>query len=1026
MTRTTPIGIACAAFLLVGNVVLAQEPQQYDTTALKQYPWEPTMPRDFTRDKLTPADWVGPDGIVYPNWSWAGVHIGEPGNRKTGIPERTDIFTTLSADLAGEANGDAFTDALVEAIDACGEAGGGVIRIPAGTFTLVRPLLIQHDRIVIRGAGRGQAVEPAGRDDPEETRIRFNFAYGVDGEPPVKILPFPRYSRVDKNSVLGFYAQAFSPRSSFASQQSGGKGSHINRFEFTLTPEGKKPVRMAIIKNWNMSKNYDRAWPMRVSGPTNCASLKASDLAHWLKDVDHATFEVTVFWEWKDKVDGEEQTLTDSAKAQPITIDCSQFSDPPADSVYHGSNALTEAIAFVGGSSSGRTWFTRDAHRGDTAIYGYMTADQDPREIGLYPGATARLHVYNSDSWAEAIERDGEGGTRRDFLATVLKVERLEQSNEIKITLEQPLQITFPKNEGNVDTWDPKKRGYVRTGTHSSFIAGVDMIAECGIEDLVLEQTQRIWFNGIVMSDAVNCWLRNVRVERAGRDPARIGGLMNEMRDCELIDPIWANNTGGGSAYLHGSTFSLIENVYGRNMRHAPNFSGSTAGVFHNCRFDSSDMQWHMSWGRAHLMDNVAVDALKGTGSYGWGAFAQRNIAGIHGPGMGPRNVIYHCDLIGPDGGIFLGGKTELPMILHNRVRAWNGPGMVLRYHVFNGIIMGNHFAVQNRFEPAVLFGDPKIRDSRLHKTKERPNPKTHPKLGTANPGNDFINNTLYGGNGKLVGGVYQFGGDEISEWRRSYGNAVKPYDPQPPMPRPAMTSVFQAQRDHPEGFADLDPTKALYNPDPDYTGTPNQTRRDEGVPVAQINFSDQRRQHAEDSEHWHGQKPGEGWYADQGEPFGERSAKGLPTLHFGWVGDTPHTEQQAHWSDPDFRYRTAATWNKDHSDLRPFGQWDHGRELAWQIELDPGRYHVFLAAGSSRKPERFTWPEEHPLPFKQVNAFRINDQRLEDPGQSDVRRDAYWTAVTVGPNRKLVLRPSDEAITPRVNFIQIYRASDR
>ncbi len=37
------------------------------------------MPRDYTKDKLTAADWVGPDGIIYPNWSWAGVHIGAPG-----------------------------------------------------------------------------------------------------------------------------------------------------------------------------------------------------------------------------------------------------------------------------------------------------------------------------------------------------------------------------------------------------------------------------------------------------------------------------------------------------------------------------------------------------------------------------------------------------------------------------------------------------------------------------------------------------------------------------------------------------------------------------------------------------------------------------------------------------------------------------------------------------------------------------------------------------------------------------------
>jgi hypothetical protein len=389
---------------------------------------------------------------------------------------------------------------------------------------------------------------------------------------------------------------------------------------------------------------------------------------------------------------------------------------------------------------------------------------------------------------------------------------------------------------------------------------------------------------------------------------------------------------------------------------------------------------------------------------------------------MGPRNCIYNCDLIGPKGGIFLGGKSEGPLILHNRVRAWSGPGMVLRYHVFNGIFLGNVFAVQNRFDPAVLFGDPERDNNRLNRTEARPKPLPHPLLGTANPGNDFIGNTLYGGSGELQAGPWQFGGAH-AEWRSSFGNVVKAWNPNPPRPQPAMASVFETQRAHPEGFADrLDPAQCLYPPSPT-GGAQTHVERDDGEPVVQINFRDKRGDRGDQSEHWRGEDPGKGWWSDMGEPFGEKPGPDGATLRYGWVDGKPDVRQESIWSDDDFRYRTTADWPAPKDDpLRPFGRWTDNRDLAWQIELEPGVYNVFLAAGSPRKPERFTWPDERPLPFLQVNDFLLNGVLLKDPGQSDVRRDAFWATVTVGENRLLALRPAPTAITARIAFLQIYR----
>jgi hypothetical protein len=258
-------------------------------------------------------------------------------------------------------------------------------------------------------------------------------------------------------------------------------------------------------------------------------------------------------------------------------------------------------------------------------------------------------------------------------------------------------------------------------------------------------------------------------------------------------------------------------------------------------------------------------------------------------------------------------------------------------------------------------------------------------------------------------------------------------------MPQPKMTSVFQMQRKHPEGFADMDPTKTLYNPDPDYTATPNQTQRDEGALIYQINFQNERDKPG-DRDDWHGQAPGEGWLIDTGEPVGEHQADGR-TVRYGWVGGEPFMRGEAHWADPDFRYRTQAHWghwnaageafSKGRDELlKPFGQWDQvddpqykqNADLAWQIALEPGSYNLFIAAGSVRKPERISWPEEYPMPFKQVNAFRVNGRLLEDPGQSDVRRDGFWTQVEIGEDGRLTIKPADQAITPKLAFIQIYR----
>lgn len=1002
--RTTILLLAACVALAASDV---------DTRELNQRPWAPTVPRDYTHDALTPADWVGPDGIIYPLWIWAGVHEGQPGARVPGIPRRDDVVATLPAELAGPEQGAAFTAALEAAIAQAGTTGGGVIRIAPGVFDLVRPLIIAHDRVVIRGSGRGKAAETGGRNDAQETRLRFIFGYDAAAGPVTAALAFPQHGQLTRDSRLCLYAPAFSPKADGESRQGGGKSSHIHGLYATISVPGRKDVTYAISRDGGDRAMHDRWQHFGISGPTDSASLTGEALADLLADAPSASVRVAVEWRWKQKQGKTEVAMVDRAEGPATSFVCA-FGSRTGEPVKPAVDTVGEALLFTapaGDQPTGRAYLLRDAKRGDTALLLSHPDVATAEAAGLRPGAMVRIFSYTTQAWADAIERDGGGGVPRDQPATVLAVEPADGG--VLLRIEQPLQLDYAATGEQVDTWNPAIKGYSRTGTRPSWVQATQPVQGCAVEDLVLEQTRRIWFNGIAFSTAMNCWVRNVRIERVGRDPLRINGIMNEVRDCELLDPLWANNTGGGSGYLHGGSFGLYDNIYTRNLRHSPNVSGNTGCVFRNSRFFSSDMQWHQNWGVAHLFENCTVDGLTGTGSYGYGAFAQRSLADIHGPGMGPRNCIYNCDLIGSKGGIFLGGKSEYPLILHNRVRAWSGPGLILRYHVFDGIILGNVFVVQDRLEPAVLFGENEPDKSRLPRGADGKAPPLHPLLGTANPGNDFIDNTLYGGSGDFADGAPAFG-QVKSEWRRSHGNRALPWTADPPRPQPAMASVFETQRAHPAGFPPQDPSQALFL----RPGPPDRSARADGTLVAQINFRDKRGDRGDQSEHWRYETPGAGWLNDLGEAFAEHPDT---DFSYGWTGGAPRVYQEAIWAHSDFRYRTLAAWVSD-DELRPVSEWDSKGDLAWQIRLEPGAYQVFLACGSPRKPERFSWPDETPLPFNQRNDWLLNDVALHDPQQPDVRLDAFWSAVTVGADGLLVLRPAPTAITPRVAFVQIYR----
>ncbi len=123
-------------------------------------PWErqyKIKPNETNR--MTAADVLGPDGIVYPNWTKCGV--------QGGIPEVKEVVSV--EDFGARANDELDdSEALSDACEAAGRKGGGAVLLGEGTYYLDRPVTVRRDGVVIRGKG------------PGKTRLIFRYAVPDD------------------------------------------------------------------------------------------------------------------------------------------------------------------------------------------------------------------------------------------------------------------------------------------------------------------------------------------------------------------------------------------------------------------------------------------------------------------------------------------------------------------------------------------------------------------------------------------------------------------------------------------------------------------------------------------------------------------------------------------------------------------------------------------------------------------------------------------------------------------------------
>ena len=110
-------------------------------------PWKAQYKiRPHEKEKLTAADFPGPDGIVYPDFTYAGV--------RKQYADRSKLKVVKLSDFGVNANdGKDCYDALVKAMESLPEQGG-MILFDAGKYTLGKFLHIRRNNIFFKGAGR--------------------------------------------------------------------------------------------------------------------------------------------------------------------------------------------------------------------------------------------------------------------------------------------------------------------------------------------------------------------------------------------------------------------------------------------------------------------------------------------------------------------------------------------------------------------------------------------------------------------------------------------------------------------------------------------------------------------------------------------------------------------------------------------------------------------------------------------------------------------------------------------------------
>ncbi len=492
---------------------------------------------------------------------------------------------------------------------------------------------------------------------------------------------------------------------------------------------GKAELRLTIGQKQIARFAYRSDEAGRFAASANGRQLRS-------QGVEAGVHTVTATVTWKD---GTTTTETRQIDFRPDVQ--GPLSDPGAEA----------AITLFGRRHPGRTPLTQGLPRGGRELH----VASNP---GIRPGDYVEIFAGADPAWIERIKAVpmSQGGAAF-FRKVILRIDRVEGN---RLIAEQPVRIELPMT---VDA--------VKFGPRIERITPVQF---SGIEDLRLVTTEKIWTHGILLRDAANCWVKNVTIDKAGRNGFWTrDAKWCEARDIEVHDA-WFKQ-GGGTAYVgwESAYDCLMDGVVSSKLRHGPNIQWASSGcVIRNGVFEDSDAQFHAGWVAENLLENCTVVSRVGHGSYGYGLFVNGPESHIHGP-QGPRNVLWNNDIRSSYATVWMGGMNEAYLVMHNRLEADIGPAVLLKQGAFDNTFAGNVF-VTHQPEPAAVY------------------------LVTPDcVGNTFVDNTFYGvvANEKAPSAAVVAGAVKPAE---ASNNQLRPPGQDVPRPQPRVPSLYEWQLHQP------------------------------------------------------------------------------------------------------------------------------------------------------------------------------------------------------------------------------------
>ena len=625
-------------------------------------PWKAQYKiRSWEKEKLTPSDFPGPDGIVYPDFTYAGVRKEYADRSKMKVVKLSDFGVK-----AGD--GKDCYDAIIRAMASLPEQGG-IIQFDAGKYNLGKYLHVNRDNVVLRGAGKDKTY--------------IDFTYDIS-EGAIDIYGIKDGMRISDKQIIHGIAKSYIDKSEF--------------YEMVFELDGKKFGSFRKQLHSGNTSFHQIALPKKI------------------KNGKHV---LTVSARYRDG----------SLYAKNVNIIVDRKAPLLFNNVYPRGAVMFRGEGFVGKDYI----LAKDGVRGNNYVE-LQNADHpfkkgDAVLLRALETPRRRAETRNACNWG-------------NFRSVILFVTKVEGN---KVYFNQPLRIDF-------------------VAVDKPFLRKVKLAYGGGVEGMTIKTLNNFWFHTIYMQYCSDCMIKDVKIIMAGRSPVCANNSkFCAVLNCEFDDSFFKG--GGGAAYAGWDCCydCLTDGIVTRNLRHAPLVQWSASGnVFRNGVFYHCDGQWHAGWANENLFENCRIISdTKINGGYGNIFWASSPEDGSHGPN-GPRNVVYNCDGYGIEDAVYFGGMNENWIFVGNRLRTANKAGVFIKTASFDHIIKNNVFILEDKKSPFFVFASPDC------------------------VGVELIDNTIYGGNGKLFTG--------LQKPLVNKNNKILKLDKNAPRPKLEVPSIYEWQ----------------------------------------------------------------------------------------------------------------------------------------------------------------------------------------------------------------------------------------